>query len=91
MKAAGKAAEARPRPHPSSWLMRRIPALTAAAPGGGCSRADLAAALHAREHDQVFDRSVWACYRRGVIDLCQGYVVAPARTPAESTEGEITL
>jgi hypothetical protein len=64
---------------PSAWLMRRIPQLAAAAPGCGCSRTELAAALHVRERDPVFEVSVWACVRRRTIDLCQGYVVAPAR------------
>ena len=71
---------------PSAWLMRRIPELTAAAPGSGCSKTELAAALHVREHDQVFDVSVWVCYRRRAIDLCQGYIVAPARESHEPME-----
>jgi hypothetical protein len=75
---------------PSAWLMRRIPQVTAAAPGGGWSRAELAAVLHVREADQTFDVSVWVCYRRRAIDICQGYIVAPAREPQESTEGETT-
>jgi len=83
-------ANKRPAPRPNGSLMRRIPQLVADAPGRGCSRAELAAALHVREYDQVFDLSVWVCYRRRQIDLCSGYIVAPARTPAESTEGEIT-
>lgn len=74
------------QPRPSAWLMRRIPELTAAAPGSGCSKTELAAALHVRERDQVFDRSMWACYRRRTIDLCQGYIVAPARESQEHLE-----
>lgn len=72
-------------PRPSAWLLRRIPVIVAEIPGAGCSRADLAAALHVRESDRVLDVSLWACYGRRAIDLCQGYVVAPA--PKESTEG----
>lgn len=65
-----------PRPRPSGWLLRRIPAAVAASPGGGCSRADLAAALHVRE-DETFAVSVLACHARGQVQFCWGYVVAP--------------
>jgi hypothetical protein len=72
---------------PSGYLLRRIPGAVASAPGRGCSRADLAAALHVREHEEVFALSVLVCYRRGDVDFCAGYVVAPARG-SRSTEGE---
>lgn len=42
--------------------------------------------LHVRETDQTFDVSVWVCYRRRTIDLCQGYIVAPARESQEHLE-----
>jgi hypothetical protein len=80
----------RMRPRASAWLMRRIPQAVADAPGGGCSRAELASVLRVRDYDQVFERSVWACYRRRQIDLCQGYVVVPTRKPQEPVEGETT-
>lgn len=63
----------------SGWLLRRIPEVVAEPRWcGGLSRADLAGALHVREFDRVFEVSLWACYRRGLVDLCSGYVVVPA-------------
>lgn len=64
---------------PSGWLMHHIPLAVSAAAGGGCSRSELAAALDSPEHDKTFDASLWACYRRGQVDFCGGYVVAPAK------------
>ena len=57
--------------------MARIPVLTAAAPGGGWSQSELAAALDVQEGSPGLWRSLWACYRKRQIDLCRGYVVAP--------------
>ena len=65
------------RPRPSGWLLRRIPQAVAGAPGGGCSRADLAAVLHVSEYDQVFISSLMVCYARGQVDFCWGHVTAP--------------
>jgi hypothetical protein len=43
---------------------------------GGLRWAELAVALHVREFDRVFIASVWACRRRGQVDMCRDYVVA---------------
>jgi hypothetical protein len=43
---------------------------------GGLSWAELAGALNVREFDKTFVASVWACRRRGQVDMCGGYVVA---------------
>lgn len=67
-----------PPPRPSGWLIHHIPLAVAAAAGGGCSRSELAAVLCTRD-DKTFDVSLWVCYRRGQVDFCGGYVVAPAR------------
>lgn len=69
----------------SSYLLRRIPQAVAAYPGRGCSKTELAAALHVRASERMLDRMIWACYRRGEIDLCAGYLVAPARKSQERT------
>jgi hypothetical protein len=66
-----------PRPRPSGWLLRQIPGVVSSVPGFGCSKADLAAALNV-EPGPVFEVSVMVCYRRGEVDFCWGYVVAPA-------------
>lgn len=81
------------RPRPSGWLLRQIPRVVAQMPGGGCSRAELAAALHVPGYGEVFEASVRVCYwgRRG-IDLCDGYVAAvrpePRRKAGVSGDGE---
>jgi hypothetical protein len=43
---------------------------------GGLSWSELADALNVREHDKTFIASVWACRRRGQVDMCRDYVVA---------------
>ncbi len=68
-----------PSPRPSGWLLRQIPGVVSSVPGFGCSKAELAGLLHVRESDQVFHRSLMVCYRRGQVDFCWGYVVAPPR------------
>ena len=67
----------------SGYLLRRIPKVAGGYPGRGCSRAELAAALHVRVSDRMLDRMIWAVYRRGEIDLCAGYIVAPPRKSQE--------
>lgn len=61
----------------SRYLLARIPAVVAAAPGGGLSRGELAAACRVREFERVFALSLLACYQRGEVDFCAGYVVTP--------------
>jgi hypothetical protein len=77
-----------PRPRPSGYLLRRIPKIVAAAPGGGLGRDELAAALRVKHAaDPVFVASLMVCYRRGQVDFVRDYVVAPARKSQESAEG----
>ncbi len=71
------------KPRPSGWLLRQIPRVVAQMPGGGCSRPDLAAALHVRESSKVFDVSLLVCQRRGEVEFCGAYVVPPL--PEEET------
>jgi hypothetical protein len=78
----------KPRPRPSGYLLRRIPKVVAAAPGGGLSRDELAAACRVTHAaDEVFLVSLMVCYRRGQVDFVRDYVVAPARG-SQHTEGK---
>jgi hypothetical protein len=72
----------------SPYLLRHIPQV-AAQPrwGGGLTRAELARALHVREHDQVFTLSLLVCYRRGQVDLWHEYVLAIAGEQASPAPG----
>jgi hypothetical protein len=64
-------------PRVSGYLLRRIPQVVAEPRwGGGLTRAELARALHVREHDQVFTLSLLVCYRRHQVDLWHEYVLA---------------
>jgi hypothetical protein len=72
-------------------LLRRIPEIVAAAPGGGLGRDELAAALNVKHAaDEVFTVSLWVCYRRGQVDFVRDYAVAPARE-SQQPEGDATL
>jgi hypothetical protein len=65
------------RYQPSPYLMRRIAAEVADPKWcGGLRWAELADALNVREFDRAFIASVWACRRRGQVDMCGGYIVA---------------
>jgi hypothetical protein len=66
----------------SGYLLRRIPEVVSEPRwGGGLSRGELAAALRCRESDQVFTVSLIVCYRRGLVDLAGGYVIASGEVP----------
>jgi len=73
---------------PSGYLMRRIAAEVADPKWcGGLRWAELADALKVREYDKTFVASVWACRRRGHVDMCGGYVVAVPDETASPAPG----
>jgi len=71
------------RKDPPDWgLVDAIPGLVAAADGGGLRWDELARAVERSEGDKSFRTSVFVCYRRGLVDLLRGYVVAPPLSEA---------
>jgi hypothetical protein len=72
------------RRDPDWALIRRITRITAAAPGGGLHRTELADRAGVPAHGDAMKHSLLIAYQYKRIDFCGQWVVKPARPKGTS-------